>query len=387
LDNDAFIDNLRSNIPPEPEVISPLDQLREFSQWLLIVPLVMVLLFGCGQLALFTTSTTAYADTRSALEAEYAPWPFLSIRAIRPEIVEEIKLDQESESDPGEVFSLPATPDDEWVVEPLPTEVVVAQAPTEDIPPTSEPGGSLPTATSYVPTSPPTPGPGPTFAPSPTQNPGPTSPPGGGGPTSTSPPSSTAPPTFTATPVPTAIPSSTPTDAPSATAPPTSTSTPNPTATSPPPPPNYCANISWNGKSVSDWQSMGTVIKFDFQFKNNNSIPMTLTSYNISWTDNGLVLHRTKAQLGAGSKPKIVNSKGSSPASCTGCPQTFIAQPGGQQEIYNMFCENTSCVEEDPNGPPIPSGTYNFTATGNFAFYGSSTVNCGFNKSGSITMP
>jgi hypothetical protein len=130
---------------------------------------------------------------------------------------------------------------------------------------------------------------------------------------------------------------------------------------------------------------MGTVIKFDFLFKNNNSIPMSLTSYTISWTDGGLSLHRAKADLGNGSRPKIGSAKSSSPRSCTGCPVTFVAQPSYQQEIYNMFCVQTNC-NEDADDIPIESGTYNFTATGNFSFNGGAT-NCSFNKSGSISMP
>lgn len=112
---------------------------------------------------------------------------------------------------------------------------------------------------------------------------------------------------------------------------------------------------------------------------------MSLTSYTISWTDSGLSLHRTKAILGDGTRPKIVNSSGSSPRSCTGCPVTFVAHPSVEQDIYNMYCKDTVC-NEDANDPPIPSGSYNFNATGTFTFYGSSTVNCNFNKSGSITM-
>ena len=130
---------------------------------------------------------------------------------------------------------------------------------------------------------------------------------------------------------------------------------------------------------------MGTVIKFDSLFKNNNSIPMTLTSYSISWTDNGLSIHRARVDKGDGNRVKIVNAYSSSPRSCNGCPVTLIAQPSYNQEIYNMFCVNTNC-NEDANDPPIGAGTYNFTASGTFTFYGSSTVNCNFNKSGSITM-
>jgi hypothetical protein len=153
-----------------------------------------------------------------------------------------------------------------------------------------------------------------------------------------------------------------------------------------PPPPDYCANISWNSVSVTDWQGMGTVIKFSMLLKNNNPVPMSLTSYTISWTDSGLGLHRAKSIPGDGSRPLLRGSKAASPGSCTGCPVTFVAQPSGQQEIYNMFCVNTNCVEENPDEPQIGAGTYNFTATGNFSFNGGA-VNCSFNKSKSITMP
>ncbi len=405
MSDHQFIDRLREGIPPEVEEEDSLEQLREFSQWLLVVPLIMVILLGCGQLALFTTSEVALAHTSSALSAEYGPWLILEIRGFRGEIIEEIKLDGIATENSNDIYNDPVEVSSDWIDDDLPP-IVIAQLPPAELPaPIQTASGGAPdpgddptsTEAPLEPTSTPsmtaTPLPTATAPPTSTDNPSATrtyTPTPSRTPTQTNTPPPTVPGGPTWTPSPTATNTSTPTQTSTATN--TPTDTPLPTNTpavtdTPPPPPDYCANISWNGLSVSDWQSMGTVIKFDFQFKNNNSIPMSLTAYTISWTDNGLVIHRGKASLGNGSKPKIVNSKKVSPAPWNGTSATFIAQPAGQQEIYNMFCENTSCKEEDPDGPPIPPGTYNFTATGTFTFYGSGTVNCGFNKSKSITMP
>ncbi len=71
LDDQVFLDRLREGIPPEVEEGDSLEQLREFSQWLLVVPLIMLIIFGCGQLALFTTTAAALAESPSSLVAEY----------------------------------------------------------------------------------------------------------------------------------------------------------------------------------------------------------------------------------------------------------------------------------------------------------------------------
>ena len=76
-------------------------QLRELARWLLIVPLILLLLFGCGSLALLETRA-AEADTRSQLQADYSQWPFMVIAPINPEIVEEVKRDNERYEDPEE---------------------------------------------------------------------------------------------------------------------------------------------------------------------------------------------------------------------------------------------------------------------------------------------
>jgi len=403
LEDQVFLDRLREGIPPEVQEEDSLEQLREFSQWLLVVPLIMVIIFGCGQLALFTTTAAALAESPSSLVAEYGPWSYVPIRGISGEIVNAIRQDIGRDEHSADIYSDPVEVASDWVDGELPP-IIVVQLPSDEPQPTESSGGGPNPGDNQTPSGTPsaTSGPSPTFTLTPT-NTEPAPPTATLQPTSTDNPAATRthtpvpsntptspPPTSpgdpTWTPSPTATNTSTPTRTPTATNTPTITPTPPPVTDTPIPPPDYCSNISWGSKSVTDWQGMGTVIKFDFQFKNNNSIPMSLSSYTISWTDSGLSLHRAKADLGNSTKAKIVNAKGSSPASWNGTPANFIAQPGGQQEIYNMFCVNTNCVEEDPDGPQIGAGTYTFTATVNFSFNGGA-VNCGKNRSGSITMP
>ncbi|HEY46284.1 MAG TPA: hypothetical protein G4O14_05825, partial [Anaerolineae bacterium] len=76
-------------------------QLRDLARWLLIVPLILLLLFGCGSLALLETRA-AEADTRSQMQADYSEWPFMVIQPINPEIVDEIKRDIERYEEPEE---------------------------------------------------------------------------------------------------------------------------------------------------------------------------------------------------------------------------------------------------------------------------------------------
>ena len=48
------------------------ETLRDLLRWLLLIPLVLLLLFGCGTLGMFGLRT-AQADTRSELDADYSP--------------------------------------------------------------------------------------------------------------------------------------------------------------------------------------------------------------------------------------------------------------------------------------------------------------------------
>lgn len=353
---------MREQIPEQEEQKNALDQLREFSQWLLIVPIVIILLFGCGQLGLFTTSKVAYADTSSALDAEYGPWPFLAVHAVRPEIIEEIQLDQEDDPEAGEIFHAPLAYDSEWLEGDPASAIVVALAPTNEptAADTSEPENSTATTESTdTSTS--------TTVPQAI---------------STSLPNATAPPNSTNTTAPpstnTAVPSSSPTSEPTDV--PTATEVPTEAPTSTTAPVNYCSNINWISHRLENWQDMDTVWKFVFFFANNNTIPMYLTNYSISWSpDADLHLNRTKTILYPGSaRPKLVSSTKNSSGSCPSCSGTTHEYPGqaGQAEIYNMFCSDWPCDENNAVNI-IPQANYSLTANATFTFYGpSGTVSC-----------
>lgn len=91
---------------PSPEE-NAFDQLRTLSQWLLVVPFIMVVLFAAGQLAIFGDTAIAFADASSNLSAEYSPWSFIQVHPVLASIVEEIRRDFEKITDPRQTFSDP----------------------------------------------------------------------------------------------------------------------------------------------------------------------------------------------------------------------------------------------------------------------------------------
>jgi hypothetical protein len=285
------------------------------------------------------------------------------VRAIRPEIVEEIQLDQEDTSEADQVFNDPLAYNSEWLEDGPSAAIIVALAPTEEptSSDTSEPAGStaLPGSTEEA-TS--------TTLPQALA----TLPPGA---TNTAPGA-----TNTASSSATAASTSSLTPDPSATLDPTATEIPTtvPTATSAPV--NYCSNINWISSRLEDWQDNNTVWKFVFYFANNNNISMYLTNYSISWSpDAELHLNRTKTIRFPGSnRPRLVKSTFSSPGTCPSCSGTTIEYPAqsGQAEIYNMFCRDWSC-DENNAVLEIPQANYSLTANATFTFYGpSGTVSC-----------
>jgi hypothetical protein len=68
------------------------ESFRDLLRWLLLIPLILLLLFGCGTLGMFGLRP-AQADTRSALDADYSPWPFTVFKPVNIEIIEEIQED------------------------------------------------------------------------------------------------------------------------------------------------------------------------------------------------------------------------------------------------------------------------------------------------------
>jgi hypothetical protein len=118
---------------------------------------------------------------------------------------------------------------------------------------------------------------------------------------------------------------------------------------------------------------------------------MLLTNYRVSWTnDSDIHLNRAKAipNPDTGVRATLHKESRYSPSGgCLDCPVEFVPQPVTYNaEIYNMFCNDYPCNEDNPQND-IPPGTYSFTATGTFTFYPAAggSVSCPFSKSASIT--
>ena len=123
--------------PTYSESQSQLERLRTLSQWLMIIPVVMLVLFSCGQIGILTSRKIAEANTQSNMEADYGPWSYVFIHAIKPEIIEEIVRDKPV--DEGEGGSIPYRSDHEgpWINPPTTSTTIVDVLPSITLPPGS----------------------------------------------------------------------------------------------------------------------------------------------------------------------------------------------------------------------------------------------------------
>ena len=122
----------RNQLPPDE---NSFEQMRDIMQWFLFFPALIVLIFACAQLALFTSPKVVYADKGSNLQAEYAPWTYLPIGAIRDDILEAIRLDQDLGPHLALLFERPESIVTSWVEDGNP--VKIASLPTQEtVPPT-----------------------------------------------------------------------------------------------------------------------------------------------------------------------------------------------------------------------------------------------------------
>jgi hypothetical protein len=224
-------------------------ELRTLLRWLLLVPVIFILLFGCGWMATLGLPV-ASADTRSLLKADYGPWTFEVIQPVNPEIIQEVLEDQllypSTFSEPVAPTIIPApfwptaTPTPSPTAGPTLTPSLSGTAsvtPTLVTPSATSTSSPSPTASeTATPTHTATPSPTPTQSATPTRTPTRTNTPP---PTNTLAPTNTpVPPTATPTntPVPpTATPTNTPVP-PTATPTATTTNTPTPTSTNSPTP-------------------------------------------------------------------------------------------------------------------------------------------------------
>jgi len=130
---------------------TPEEQLRSLAQVLLIVPLIMIVLFGVGQLALLGSARIAPGETTSELSADYAPWSYLPIKAVGAGLLEELVQDADAEIhigmaglDPLDAYGTP------WLEE---TTGVGTSGGTPEGTQTWFPGSEIPDATTAVPTT------------------------------------------------------------------------------------------------------------------------------------------------------------------------------------------------------------------------------------------
>jgi hypothetical protein len=90
----SILSRKKQKRPTYPESKLQVDRLRSISQWLFIVPIVMLVLFACGQLGILTSSKIAEAKTQSQIDANYGPWSYVLIHSINSEIIDELREDQ-----------------------------------------------------------------------------------------------------------------------------------------------------------------------------------------------------------------------------------------------------------------------------------------------------
>lgn len=243
------------------------------------MPVVLLILFGCGQLGLLGNVYIAQADGGSLLIADYGPWEQVFVRSIRPEIVAEILRDRASSTenfkDVGDPELFGGTFWD------TPTPASTANVPTPTLPITT----NEPTTSPIGPTSTPNAGGTGTAAPSGTSTPNPL-------PTQTPAPSNTADPAHTHVPSNTPSPSNTPTEpsVPTPTYTPASTNTSTPDSPSLPEP--WCGRkyIDEEGKYVrSFWINGGWVSgslnhQINAYFENNTPHVVKIVGAKITWT-------------------------------------------------------------------------------------------------------
>jgi hypothetical protein len=89
------------NKPTFSESQPQLERLRTLSQWLLIFPIVMLVLFACGQIGILTSHKIAESNTLTNMEADYGPWSYVLIHSLKPEIIDEIIRDKPKEDGEG----------------------------------------------------------------------------------------------------------------------------------------------------------------------------------------------------------------------------------------------------------------------------------------------
>jgi hypothetical protein len=101
-----------------------LERLWTLSQWLLLFPIVMLILFSCGQIGILTSRKIAEANLESYMIADYGPWSYVLIHPFKPEIIEDIIQDKQNEDAENAFTTEKDESDEPWLDQtPKPTAI------------------------------------------------------------------------------------------------------------------------------------------------------------------------------------------------------------------------------------------------------------------------
>jgi hypothetical protein len=336
-------------------------------RWFIVIPIVWLLIFGCGALSVVGAAPPSPMDLLSRNQADYSPWKYVSIQPLRKGFLDEIKHDYSVLDLALSIFTQPSVASDPFI-KPTESSVKVSVEVTATHTPPSLPTVAA-TATDGLgtdPTNSPTPSPtddpsaSPTLSPTPSRT-------GTTGPTSTSIPSSTATSSPTSTPTPTPSPSSTQTQG--------ATLTPSVTpSTVPTQPINICSTYDYfhahspyaNGNVIGfivhamPIEGPTTqVVVTGVTVNQDGGNPNILTVNKINWYHTGM--GSTSVSVGQQSESVHVSTN-----------LTFYAcYPAGQcdHSYYGGF------IEAEFDG--TPDGSYSLDITVSFPAYGKT---CGASK-------
>jgi hypothetical protein len=104
--------------------------------WMIGVPVAVLGIYACGQIALIGEPKIAYANAQSELEADYGSWKAIANYSIRSDIVEVVQQDQEwfnqTAQDGGgdQIYNSPSSSSEAARVNPSPEQSAPPSAPT-----------------------------------------------------------------------------------------------------------------------------------------------------------------------------------------------------------------------------------------------------------------
>jgi hypothetical protein len=88
---------------------------RDLLRWLIIIPVIWILIFGCGALSIVGAAPPTPLDLLSNNQADYSPWQYFSLQPFREGFLEDIKNDFALLDDAVSVFTPPKEVSDPFI--------------------------------------------------------------------------------------------------------------------------------------------------------------------------------------------------------------------------------------------------------------------------------